>query len=87
MLYSLVTEKASLNKLSNYQHRYVCPEFNTSFEFPVFGRLASEDRRGVDCRLVGVKGSDCRLRTAALGLLFYPRMAAMWTLVDETGSG
>jgi hypothetical protein len=33
----------------------------------------------VDCRLVVVMGWDCRLSTAALGLLFYPRVTVMWT--------
>jgi hypothetical protein len=31
----------------------------------------------VYCRLVVVIGGDCRLSTAALGLLYYPRMIAM----------
>jgi hypothetical protein len=31
----------------------------------------------VDCRLVGVMERDCRLSTAALGLLYYPPMIAM----------
>jgi hypothetical protein len=35
--------------------------------------------RSVDCRLVVVMGWDCRLRTAALGLLFYPWVISMWT--------
>jgi hypothetical protein len=32
----------------------------------------------VDCRLVVVMEWDCRLSTAALGLLYYPRMIAVW---------
>jgi hypothetical protein len=39
----------------------------------------------VDCRLVVVMLRDCRLRTAASGLLFYPGVIAMWTLIDEIG--
>jgi hypothetical protein len=31
-----------------------------------------------DCRLVVVMGRDCRLSTAALDLLYYPRLTAMW---------
>jgi hypothetical protein len=31
------------------------------------------------CRLFVVMGWDCRLITAALGLLYYPRVIAMWT--------
>jgi hypothetical protein len=34
--------------------------------------------KAADCRLVVVMGWDCRLRTAAVGLLFYPRVTAMW---------
>jgi hypothetical protein len=30
------------------------------------------------CILVVVMGWDCSLRTEALGLLYYPRMIAMW---------
>jgi hypothetical protein len=33
----------------------------------------------VDCRLVVVMGWDYRLSTAALGLLYYPQVIAMWT--------
>jgi hypothetical protein len=33
----------------------------------------------VDCILFVVMGRDCLLSTAALGLLYYPRMIAMWT--------
>jgi hypothetical protein len=40
------------------------------------------------CKLVVVMGWDCRLSTAALGLLYYPRMIAnvsQW--VDEIDYG
>jgi hypothetical protein len=33
---------------------------------------------GVDCRLVVVMGWDCRLSTAALGLLYYTQVIALW---------
>jgi hypothetical protein len=41
--------------------------------------LYCSGRWGVDCRLVVVMGWDCRLSTAALGLLYCPRVTAMWT--------
>jgi hypothetical protein len=34
--------------------------------------------QSVYCRLVVVMGWDCRLRTTTLGLLYYPRVTAMW---------
>jgi hypothetical protein len=37
------------------------------------------------CRLVVVIGRDCCLRTAALGLLFYPLGDSNVDLVDEIG--
>jgi len=37
------------------------------------------------CRLVVVTEWYCHLRNATLGPLFYPRVIAMWTLMDKIG--
>jgi hypothetical protein len=45
--------------------------------------LYCSGRWGVDCRLVVAMGWDCRLSTAALGLLYYPRVTDVNQWLDQ----
>jgi hypothetical protein len=70
--YSLMMDAKRASETLDYRSILQCmvaPEYFIANVASVFSSIY--------CRLVIVMGRDCRLSTAALGLLYYPRMIAM----------